>query len=207
MPTEHVEIEVKFFVDDADRVRARLAALGASSGGEIFETNYRYDDRAGGLLATKCLLRLRRDRQALLTFKRPHPDQAREFKIYDEYEVIVDDFDGMHRILTALGFERVQIYEKRREVFPLEDVQVCIDRLPYGDFIEIEGSPARIRESARQLAFPWERRILANYLHIFETLRRCCQLDFTDVTFENLPEPPPEARTIIQQFEAVCTVS
>ncbi|MDJ0805135.1 MAG: class IV adenylate cyclase [Desulfobacterales bacterium] len=202
MSTDPVEIEVKFHVDDMSRVRARLEALGASSDGERFETNFRYDDKAGRLLAAQCLLRLRRDRQVRLTFKRPRPDHGREFKVYDEYEVCVEDFDGMHRILTALGFERVQTYEKRREVFPLEDVLVCVDRLPYGDFIEIEGAPARIRETARRLEFPWERRILANYLHIFETLRRCCGLNFNDVTFANLPEAPPGARAVIQQFQA-----
>ena len=202
MSTAPIEIEVKFRVDDVARVRARLEALGASSKGEVFETNFRYDDTAGRLLAARCLLRLRRDHQALLTFKRPRPNHGREFKMYDEYEVAVEDFEGMHCILTAIGFERVQTYEKRREVFALEDVLVCIDRLPYGDFIEIEGSPAPIRAMARRLEFPWERRILANYLHIFETLRRCCHFDFTDLTFANLPEAPPEARTIIRQFEA-----
>ncbi len=202
MSTNQVEIEVKFRVDDVTRVRRRLETLGAASEGEKFETNFRYDDRAGSLLATRCLLRLRRDRRALLTFKRPRPDQGREFKIHDEYEVVVEDFDGMHRILTALGYERVQIYEKRREVFGMGDVLVCVDRLPYGDFIEIEGAPERIREAARRLEFRWERRILTNYLQIFETLRRFCRLDFNDVTFENMPEAPPGAREVIRQFEA-----
>ncbi len=202
MPTTPVEIEVKFRVDDVARVRARLEGLGASSEGEVRETNFRYDDRSGRLMAARCLLRLRRDRRALLTFKRPRSDHGREFKVYDEYEVAVEDFDSMHLILTALGFERVQTYEKRREAFTLEGVLVCIDRLPYGDFIEIEGSPARIRETARGLEFPWERRILANYLQIFEKIRKRCGYDFTDLTFANLPEPPPEARTTIQQFEA-----
>ncbi len=196
-----VEIEVKFRVDDVARVRAHLEGLGASSEGEVREINFRYDDRSGRLTAARCLLRLRRDRRALLTFKRPRPDHGREFKVYDEFEVVVGDFDGMHLILTALGFERVQTYEKRREVYALEGALVCIDRLPYGDFIEIEGAPAQIRETARRLEFPWERRILTNYLHIFEELRRHCGYDFTDLTFANLPEPPPEARTIIQQFE------
>lgn len=202
MSTPPVEIEVKFRVDDVARVRARLEGLGATSEGEVGEINFRYDDSSGRLMAARCLLRLRRDRRALLTFKRPRPDHGREFKVYDEYEVVVEDFDGMHLILTALGFERVQTYEKRREVFALSGVLVCIDRLPYGDFIEIEGAPAQIRETAHRLEFPWERRILANYLQIFEKLRRCCGFDFTDLTFANLPEPPSEARTIIQQFEA-----
>ncbi len=203
MRADQVEIEVKFIAEDIARLRSRLVGLGASSRGEILETNYRYDDHAGRLLATQCLLRLRRDRHALLTFKRPRPDKGAEFKIYDEYEVVVEDFESMHRILTAIGFQRVQIYEKRREVFPLQGVLVCVDRLPFGDFIEIEGQPERIRETARQLEFPWRRRILTNYLHIFETLRRDLHLAFQDLTFDNLRTVPAGARDIIRQFEAM----
>ncbi|MDJ0808847.1 MAG: class IV adenylate cyclase [Desulfobacterales bacterium] len=202
MAADQVEIEVKFIVTDMAKVRTRLMEMGATSRGEVFETNYRYDDHAGRLRAANCLLRLRRDRQALLTYKRPRQDGGAEFKIYDEFEVVVEDFEGMHRILTAMGFLCVQIYEKRREVFKLADVMVCVDCLPFGDFIEIEGQPEGIRETARRLQFPWKRRILTNYLHIFETLRQNLNLAFRDLTFANIPTVPPEARRIIRQFEA-----
>ena len=202
MATDQVEIEVKFIVADVARVRTRLLELGATSRGEVFETNCRYDDHAGRLQAANCLLRLRRDRQALLTFKRPRQEKGAEFKIHDEFEVVVEDFEGMHRILTAMGFLCVQIYEKRREVFKLADVMVCVDCLPFGDFIEIEGQPEGIRETARRLQFPWKRRILTNYLHIFETLRRYLNLAFRDLTFDNIETVPSEAPGIIRQFEA-----
>ena len=202
MATDQVEIEVKFMVADVAPVRSRLLGMGATSRGEMFETNYRYDDHAGRLRAANCLLRLRRDRQALLTFKRARPDGGAEFKIHDEFEVVVEDFEGMHRILTALGFQCVQIYEKRREVFRLADALVCIDRLPFGDFIEIEGQPEGIRETARRLQFSWKQRILTNYLHIFETLRQNLNLAFRDLTFDNIKTVPSKADGIIRQFEA-----
>lgn len=202
MPPDHIEIEVKFLVDDLAALRLRLGDMGATSRGEVLETNYRYDDQAGRLLAARSLLRLRQDRRTRLTFKRPRSDGRDQFKVYDEYEVTVDDFEGLHRILNALGFQRVQIYEKRREVFLWRQAQICIDRLPFGDFVEIEGSPDVIRAGAQRLNLPWKRRILANYLQLFEALRMDLRLAFQDLTFDHMPVPPEAAADIIRRFEA-----
>jgi adenylate cyclase class 2 len=202
MPPDHIEIEVKFLVTDIAALRLRLKSMGANSRGEVLETNYRYDDQAGRLLAARSLLRLRQDRRTRLTFKRPRSDGRDQFKVYDEYEVTVDDFGGMHRILTAMGFQRVQIYEKRREVFRWRQTQFCIDRLPFGNFVEIEGSPEAIRAGAHRLKLPWKRRILANYLQLFEALRTELKLAFQDLTFDHMPERPEAAADIIRRFEA-----
>lgn len=202
MHADHIEIEVKFHLTDRSGLRARLIAQGATSQGETFETNRRYDDRRGSLLARQCLLRLRQDQRARLTFKRPRPEGQGEYKVYDEFEVIVEDFKRMHRILGALGFECVQIYEKRREVFRLQNALICIDQLPYGDFVEIEGPPEAIRTAAAQLQLPWARRILTNYLHIFETMRQTLDLRFRDLTFANFRGTPDALEDIIHRFEA-----
>lgn len=203
MSNDQIEIEVKFFVEDRARLRARLLGMGATSEGEVFEINYRYDDPTGRFLAAQSLLRLRQDRRARLTFKRPRPDHQMEFKVYDEYEVDVSDFGRMHQILKAIGLRRDQIYEKRREVFHWQAAQICVDRLPFGDFVEIEGEPENIRAAARELALPWERRILANYLLMFEALRQELDFDFQDLTFKNMNTVPHRAPHLIRRFE-VC---
>lgn len=202
MHSDHVEIEVKFAVANLAAVRSRLIAVGAASEGEVFETNCRFDDLSGRLWKAQCLLRLRQDRRAVLTFKRPRPDETKAFKRYDEYEVVVEDFDRMQLILNAVGFQCVQVYEKRRETFRWNAALVCLDQLPYGDFIEIEGPPETIRDTARGLQFPWERRILTNYLHIFEVLRQELNFGFNDLTFANIKTVPDQAPRLIRQFEA-----
>ena len=202
MHADHIEIEVKFHLANRSALRDRLVTQGAASQGETFEINRRYDDRRGSLLARQCLLRLRQDRRARLTFKRPRQEGQGEYKVYDEFEVVVEDFEHMHRILDAIGFECVQIYEKRREVFRLPDALICIDQLPYGDFVEIEGPPEAIRAAATQLQLPWARRILTNYLHIFETMRQKLDLRFRDLTFDNFRVAPDALEGIIHQFEA-----
>ena len=202
MRADPIEIEVKFHLSDRLGLQSRLIEQGATSQGETFETNRRYDDRQGRLLAAQCLLRLRQDRDARLTFKRPRPEGGRDYKIYDEYEVIVEDFARMHQILEAIGYECVQIYEKRRATFQLQGALICIDQLPFGDFVEIEGQPESIRAAADQLKLPWEQRILTNYLHIFATIRQTLALSFRDLTFENFKTVDREMVAIIRRFEA-----
>ena len=147
MHADQIEIEVKFHLPNRSALRDRLIAQGAASQGETFETNRRYDYRRGSLLNRQCLLRLRQDQRARLTFKRPREEGQGEYKVYDEFEVIVEDFERMHQILGAIGLECVQMYEKRREVFRLSDALICIDQLPYGDFVEIEGPPYFVRDA------------------------------------------------------------
>jgi adenylate cyclase class 2 len=102
-----------------------------------------------------------------------------------ELEVEVNDFDTMRRILEALGFHHEQVYEKWRETLVLDDTQFCLDSMPYGDFLEIEGPKQEINNFAVQLGLQWNQRILLNYLHIFEILQNKLNLDFSDITFDN----------------------
>jgi adenylate cyclase class 2 len=185
MTNVFLEIEVKFHLLEPDLVIKRLIAAGAISSGRLFEKNIRFDDASQGLKKRGMLLRLRSDDRTRLTFKstpsRPHP----EFKVHRELEVEVGNFKMCQAILEALGFIPKQVYEKWRETFVLNNTKCLIDTMPYGVFLEIEGEKADIREIADKLDLPWEKRILLNYLEIFETVKNQEGLGFTDITFEN----------------------
>lgn len=181
----NTEIEVKFLINDPDRIRLKLRALGINSLGTVFEKNHRYDDLHSNLLKNKRLLRLRCDHKKILTFKKPSSIQNADFKINEEIEVEVSDFDQMEKILEEVGFLRVQSYEKHRETFVLEDAEILIDNMPYGIFIEIEGTEESIRKYANILDLDWDKKITLNYLQIFENISKRLMLPFKDVTFEN----------------------
>jgi adenylate cyclase class 2 len=182
---EPLEIEIKFYLTAVDPVREALLQLGATAQPRVFETNVRYEDATESFVGKKMLLRLRTDRKTTLTLKRPPLEADIRFKVHRELEVEVGDFDAMDRILRGLGFHRAQCYEKWRQTLSLDDTLFCIDTLPFGDFLEIEGTKTAIPEMARRLGLPWERRILYNYLEIFDAIKRECNLPFTDVTFAN----------------------
>ncbi len=205
---DHQEIEVKFYLTDLKAIRNRIVELGATSCGRAFETNIRYEDDEKTLIQNRQLLRLRNDGKTTLTFKskpekedqakedQAKEDQAkenqdrkdREFKVHRELEVEVDDFDTMDAILGFLGFHREQIYEKWRETFKLGDTLFCLDSMPYGDFLEIEGKRDDIVQYSERIGFLREDRILENYLSLFEIVKEKFGLSFSDVTFDNFKD-------------------
>ncbi|MGA6926715.1 MAG: class IV adenylate cyclase, partial [Desulfosarcina sp.] len=151
----------------------------------VFEHNLRYDTRKDQLFKTTRLLRLRKDRQTTLTLKSPPPVPDPRFKIHREREVQVSDFDTMDAILNALGYFRKQVYQKWRETWQLKEALLCVDALPFGTFLEIEGPPDRIMTICDDLDLDWKRRILSSYLALFATLREKEGWAFSDVTFDN----------------------
>lgn len=197
-----LEIEVKFFISDTDSVRERLSGAGAVSRGKSFETNVRYEDEEKRLIQKKSLLRLRQDRRTTLTFKSPPPADDPEFKVHRELEVEVSDFETMNAILQQLGFVREQVYEKLRETFELNETVLCLDSLPFGNFLEIEGPREKIRAVAGQLKLNWEKRILTNYLAMFETIRKQMGLNFSDITFANFDAVQIDRNEYAHLFES-----
>lgn len=188
--SDNLEIEVKFYITDLSKLHHRLVEMGATAGPEVFESNIRFEDADATLKQGGRLLRLRRDGSCRLTYKCPPLRDEPEYKVYQELEVEVSDCDVMTGILQSLGFHPAQIYEKRRRVFHWCDVELCLDRMPFGDFLEIEGSKQSIQDAAKHLELAWRDRILANYLSIFELLRKEFGLPFNDVTFANFEGHP-----------------
>ncbi len=182
---ENLEIEVKFYLSDMDHIRDRIIEFGGVSRGRVFETNIRFDDADNHLIEKKSLLRLRQDTKTILTFKSEPPFKDDQFKILRELEVEVSDFTTMKHILESLGFREEQVYEKWRETFMLNSTHLCLDTMPYGDFLEIEGQKDDIKKLASQIGLKWKKRILLNYLAIFDVIRQKSNLPFYDVTFSN----------------------
>lgn len=181
---EKLEIEVKFFLPDIDLIRDRIIELGAENKGRVFETNIRFDDIENSLYHNQSLLRLRQDTSTTLTYKCEPFEKDDQFKTFKEFEVEVSDFTVMQRILDRIGFQPVQIYEKWRETF-LYTTTLCIDTMPFGAFLEIEGPKERIRSNASAIGLDWDKRIVLNYLAIFDIIRHQLDLPYKDVTFDN----------------------
>jgi adenylate cyclase, class 2 len=182
---ENLEIEVKFYLKDIESMRRRMLELGIESRGRVFETNIRYENNDCTMIQKKTLLRLRHAEKTTLTFKSRPEMKTNDFKIFNELEVEVDDRATMGQILEALGLHPEQIYEKWRETLVLDRISLFLDRMPYGDFLEIEGLPQDIKGCAARLGLDWRKRILLNYLEIFEFIKKKLGLKIKDLTFEN----------------------
>jgi len=199
---KHVETEVKFYLPEIEPVRNMIIRMDAESTGRIFETNLRFEDADNTLIRQRSLLRLRKDDRTRLTFKAPSNDPDAEFKTLKELEVEVSDFSTMRRILEALGYHAEQIYEKWRETFVVQTTTLCLDTMPFGNFLEIEGEKTAIKGMAARLGLLWEKRITANYLAIFESIRQEFELPFADLTFENFKGASLDIARAMRRFEA-----
>ncbi|GJM41030.1 MAG: hypothetical protein DHS20C20_13120 [Ardenticatenaceae bacterium] len=187
---QNLEVEVKFFVPELGAFRTQLLAAGAElTKPRIFERNVVFDTPDSSLYKNLSLLRLRQDTAVTLTYKSsPENLPQSEAKVREELEVQVSDFDTLAEILRRLDFAPVQVYEKYRETFTWQNVEIVLDELPYGNFIELEGDEAGIRTAVSHLNLNWQNRILTNYLGLMAQLKARHNLPFTDLTFANFAD-------------------
>jgi adenylate cyclase class 2 len=183
-----VEIEVKFYVISLEDIAGKIIDLGGKLIQErIFEKNLRFDTADQKLRNLRQVLRLRQDKENILTFKGA-AETGKQVSIRQEIEVLVDDFDTTRTLLEGLGYEVVMEYEKYRTTFSLLDTLVVLDELPYGNFIEIEGPDGNsIQKVARNLNLNWKMRVMTSYTYLFETLKnRKPELGGKYLTFDEL---------------------
>lgn len=198
-----LETEVKFYLHDPAAIRSRIREIGGRFAEESFEKNIRFEDSTCSLFKKNALLRLRKtDSRTELTYKDEPPEKNTDFKVHRELEVLVSDFETTAQILEAIGFHKEQVYEKYRETWNINTAIACMDRMPFGNFLEIEGKPGAIREIAAKLGLDWDKRILENYLSIFERLKAKCALCFNDPTFENFRQVDLDFAGFADLFEA-----
>ncbi|MFL6337336.1 MAG: class IV adenylate cyclase [Pyrinomonadaceae bacterium] len=147
-----VEIEKKYRLTNelVGPLRRRLKSVGAEGRGSAeFEENVIYT--GPGLDPARRVLRLRRKgERAIFTFKERDSGES-PVKRQREEETEVADAGALAAILEALGYRPALVYEKRRETWRVAGVEVVIDELPFGLFVEIEGEEARILEVEKLL--------------------------------------------------------
>jgi adenylate cyclase, class 2 len=149
----NIEVEKKYRVTEgeAGRVRGLLREAGgrACGGGAEFEVNTLYT--GPGLEGGGRVLRLRRvGAGARLTFKERFASES-GVKRNREEEIGVSDPEAASALLEALGYRPALVYEKRRETWRLGGVEVVLDELPFGWFVEIEGEELDILDAERRL--------------------------------------------------------
>lgn len=142
-----IEIEKKFRLSDdrREQILANLEGLGAQFVSEDFEENTLY---GGGILDEKrAVLRVRKiGNKTVLTYKERVENNS-DIKHQTEFETIVESAEEIENIIAHLGFTKALVYEKRRKTWRLRDVEIMLDELPFGLYMEIEGSITAIAEA------------------------------------------------------------
>lgn len=146
-----IEIEKKFRLDSKqfERLPRRLKTIGAKYDGEVFEENYLH---RGGVLSNRdAVLRLRKaGEKTTLTYKESIRS-FRDVKHKTEFETEVSDVNEMEEIIRKLGYRLSVVYEKKRRTWHLGKVEIVLDELPFGLYMEIEGTTRNIALAEKKL--------------------------------------------------------
>ncbi|MDD4702263.1 MAG: class IV adenylate cyclase [Desulfovibrio sp.] len=210
-----LEVERKFLDVDLTGLRIRLAAQGAHCLGAHFESNTVFETPDAALFSSGRLLRLRSQEwpgkmRHVLTLKLPAQVSAgtEQCKVREEHEVEVADVSAMRHILEGLGYSPAARYEKVREPWRLNGVEVELDILPFMRGVELEGPVEAIdavqsclaldnmaisTKNYHQLHQEWQQRNNLPLQRSFvfdETQRRTwrCQLGLAEDGGSTLPE-------------------
>jgi adenylate cyclase class 2 len=167
-----LEQEMKIPVTSCESLRRRLAERGARMlHPQATEDNWVLDDPPRTLAASGQLLRLRRFAgRSVVTFKGA-ASFAAGIKSRPEYETTVEDADAVRAIFAALGFAPIRRYQKRREIWSLDEVTVALDETPMGPFVELEGPAARLASVAAALALDPRAAARGTYLDLWAAYR------------------------------------
>lgn len=145
-----IETEKKYRLDKKRLVElsAKLDSIGAVFTGERFEENYLH--RGGTLDERGAMLRLRKIGDIThFTYKEKLRNDS-DYKHKIEFETVVSDVEATENIIEKLGYHLSVVYEKHRKAWHLGNVEVVLDELPFGLYMEIEGSIEDI-EAAEKL--------------------------------------------------------
>ena len=146
-----IETEKKYQIDKKLLVKltAKIPRVGGEFAYETFEENYLH--KGGVLDERNAVLRLRKtEEKTLLTYKEKVGFNG-EFKQQIEHETVVADVDATEAIIEKLGYVLAIVYEKHRKAWHLGGAEVVLDELPFGYYMEIEGSMEEITECEKLL--------------------------------------------------------
>ncbi|MFL6469167.1 MAG: class IV adenylate cyclase [Pyrinomonadaceae bacterium] len=146
-----IETERKYHLSERrlEEIVSRLNELGAEFEKEVFEVNYQH--RGGEMDERGATLRLRKIGDfSVLTYKEKIKN-ATGTKQKMEFETSVSDVEATERIIERLGYRRTAVYEKRRKYWKFSNVEVVLDELPFGLYMEIEGTVETIEAAEKKL--------------------------------------------------------
>jgi adenylate cyclase class 2 len=147
-----IEIEKKYRLttEQLQLLAEKLPQVGATRLGREFEDNTLY--RHPAIDRQTSVLRVRRiGERTILTFKQQLPTST-SAKYRREEETEVENYAALAAVLQVLGCVPAVVYEKYRETWQFREAEIVIDELPFGWFMEIEGSEEVIEEVEQLLS-------------------------------------------------------
>lgn len=149
-----LEIELKILNVNIKKITQKLLSLGAQQAPRELYIEEAFDFPDQRIKKNNQLCRLRQQgNSAKLTFKNKKQNQ-KQFRIAEEMEITVDNFQTAKKILENLGLSSYRHREKYRTKFRYNNVEIELDEHPsIPPYMEIEGSKKDIRSTLLKLDY------------------------------------------------------
>jgi adenylate cyclase class 2 len=165
-----LEIEIKLRLSGKlAKIRQTLSQLGFRiTKPRALETNALFDNSKRSLRKQGMIVRVRlMNGHRMLTYK--GPSKTGRYKKRQEIEFDLPDNARLEAIFTHMGFHPVFLYEKYRAEYSKARGlgKVLLDETPIGNFLELEGPPRWIDQTARLLGFSHADYITRSYGYLY----------------------------------------
>lgn len=164
------EIEVKFKINKGENITGKLRKLGGSIKNEYYQTTYGFFSKDSIKKGVFPRIRVESGKHVLTVKVRPK--KKTNYFERKEYSLEIDDEKNGIAVLKLLGFDRVREFKKKRQEWVFPDIEVCLDTLYFGRFLEIEGTKKNIEKMIKRLGFEKRERITKAYLAIEDDYKK-----------------------------------
>lgn len=184
MANNLIEIEIKFKIDDLSILEDKIK----TAGGKVLHKNtfqraVRVDTPDESLQQRGVFLRVRDGEKKTMTVKSKISGSDEKFKERQELEIEISDVELAEKMLFKLGYTKKWIMEKYRTEYELEGAILALDRLPFGNYLEIEGDKDLIEKVIKILELEDSERNIHSYWHLFEEFKKANNLQGEDIVF------------------------
>lgn len=151
-----IEYEATFLDIDKDEIRKRLKDTGA----ELIKSEFLQKRVVFNLpkrLDKYSWIRVRDEEDKItMSFKKIDGNKIENQK---EIDLIINDFEKGVMFLEAIGCYKKAYQETRREIWRLDEVEICIDEWPFLEpFVEVEGrSEKEVKTISGKLGFDYSK--------------------------------------------------
>lgn len=156
------EIEVKFKINEKDKMKEKLLSLGVSLCEPYKQTTYGFFSINS--IEKGIFPRIRDEKDDIVLTVKVKPKKETNYFERMEYSMKISSVKEGEEILKVLGFDDVRVFEKVRQEGELLNTKVTLDELYFGNFIEIEGEKEDIENVIIKLGLEDRERITKAYL-------------------------------------------
>ncbi len=158
----NIEFEATFLDINKDKVREKLREEKAELIKPEFLQKRVVFNLPSGNAKAGGWLRVRDEKDKItMSFKQINGDKIEDQK---EIDLEINDFEKGVKILEEIGCQKKAYQETKRELWKLNDVEICIDEWPFLEpFVEVEGkSKEEVEKVSEKIGFDYEKALFCS---------------------------------------------